>query len=756
MTTASRELRQAMLRVLALGGVAACLVPAHESAAQTTIAAVAAVEPESGGLEEVIVSAQRREERVQDVTVSLSVAVAEDLEKAGISNLRDLSAMVAGLNYTATGPFSQPNIRGVFTTFTQPGSDTPVGIYLDGLYQPNQAGTAFELPDVESIEVLKGPQGTLFGRNATGGAIVVNTLDPAFTPTAKISLKDGVYFGDGEVNTANETLVNGFVSGPLAGDVLAGSLAGFYRKNDGYLTDMLTGKGTGEQEAYLVRGKLLYEPTDALRVKLSAMFSDSEDHAANSMRVIDNVSVGALYDDAVVPRPDKPWEVASELHESVGTVESETKAGSLVIEYDVGDAGTLTATTGYTEVDTTFWQEVDGTYSPTCAAAYVCLTPYVVFYGPSKTFQQELVFASERHGNTTFVAGLLYYTDDHEYASSVAPTLDADGNFARSDRGIFWVDSRAKTKAFAGFGEVTYDFTDRLTTIAGLRYSWEEKSARGSLLGAPATDLGGEPDWDAWTPRLSVRYAISDDTNVYATYSEGFKSGVIESVSGTGDVADPEELKAYEIGVKTSKSRLSGSLSAFYYDYTDMQVQYFDELVTRISNAAKAKIYGLDLEGQFLVTDALNLRLALSWIPTAEFDEYENAPVDGLPMTPTGLTPGIIDASGVRLRGTPKFTGNLSLNYATSTPWGELEASGSYHYSSEFTWEYLERVKTEAYGTLAAQVSLQPNGSGIRYSLWGRNLTNEDYLIGTTVSNQGDTGQYAAPRQIGIGIEYSF
>lgn len=745
----------AVIRALACCGALAGAISAH---AQTAQSAASSEESSAdiGGLEEVLVTAQRRTERAQDVTVSLSVASAVELEKAGITNLRDLPAMVSGLNYTATGPFSQPNIRGVFTTFTQPGSDTPVGVYLDGLYQPNQSGTAFELPDVESIEVLKGPQGTLFGRNATGGAIVVHTLDPSFTPTGKVTVKDGVYFGDGEVSTANEVSVNGFVSGPVVGDVLAGSIAAYYRDNAGYLTNMRTGKRTGDQEAYLVRGKLLYEPTDALRLTLSGTYSDSEDHAANSMRVINNVSVGALFDDAVVPRPGNPWEVASELNDSVGTVKSKTKAGSLVVEFDVGDAGTLTATTGYTEVDTTFWQEVDGTYSPTCAATYVCLTPYVVFYGPSKTFQQELVFASEKRGRTSFVAGLLYYKDDHDYASSVAPTLDSNGNFPLSDRGIFWVDATAKTKAYAGFGEVTYDFTDRLTAIAGLRYSWEEKSARGSLFSAPFQDLGGSPDWDAWTPRLSLRYAISDDTNIYATYSEGFKSGVIESVSGTGDVADPEELRAYEVGVKTSTSRLSGSLAAFYYDYTDMQVQYFDELVTRISNAAKAEIYGLDLEGQFLVTDSLNLGISASWLPTAKFKEYDNAPADGFPMTPTGLTATVIDAAGVRLRGTPRFTGNVSLSYTSSTAWGELEASGLYHYSSEFTWEYLQRVKTKAYGTLAAQISLRPHGSGFKYSLWGRNLTNAEYLIGTTVSNQGDTGQYAAPRQMGISVEYSF
>lgn len=745
----------ATARTLTFGGTLVALL----STQGTMVQAADTSQPSSvdAGLEEIVVTAQRRAERAQDVTVSLSVASAEDLQNAGITNLRDLSTMVSGLNYTATGPFSQPNIRGVFTTFTQPGSDSPVGVYLDGLYQPNQSGTAFELPDVQSIEVLKGPQGTLFGRNATGGAIVVHTLDPSFTPTGKISVRDGVYSGGGGVDTANEVAVNGFVSGPLVGDVLAGSIAGYYRDNAGYLTNMLTGKGVGEQETYLVRGKLLYQPGDALRITLSGMYSDNEDHAANSMRVIDNVSVGALYGDAVVPRPGNPWEVASELHDSVGTVKSKTKAGSLVVEYDIGDWGTLTSTTGYTEVDTTFWQEVDGTYSPTCAASFICLTPYVVFYGPSKTFQQELVFASQQRGKASFIAGLLYYSDDHQYASSVAPALDVNGNFALGDRGIFWVDATAKTKAYAGFGEVSYEFTDRLTAIAGIRYSWEEKSARGSLFSAPAADLGNSPDWDAWTPRLSLRYALNEDTNVYATYSEGFKSGVIESVSGTGDIADPEELRAYEIGIKTATSRLSGSLAAFYYDYTDMQVQYFDELVTRISNAAKAEIYGLDIEGQFLITDSLNLRFSASWLPTAEFEEYENAPADGFPMTPTGLTPTVIaDAAGVRLRGTPKFTGNVSLTYTASTGWGMLEATGLYHYSSEFTWEYLERVKTDAYGTLSAQVSLQPHGSGFKYSLWGKNLTNADYLIGTTVSNQGDTGQYAAPRQVGLGVEYSF
>ncbi|MCK9247081.1 MAG: TonB-dependent receptor [Anaerolineaceae bacterium] len=701
-------------------------------------------------LEEVVVTAQRREQSLQDVPISVLSLSSDFLENSGVTNIQDIASAVPGLTYTVEGAFAQPTVRGVSGNLTQAGADSPVAIYLDGLYQPNQMGNFFDLPDVESIEVLKGPQGTLFGRNATGGAIMVKSKRPSFVPEGVLSLSNGVFTGSDK--NANEVVGKAYVSGGLIDNVLAGSVSAIVKHNEGFMVNDLNGSRAGKDEGYLVKGRLLYEPTDSSTFLLTAYKGKTEDYRGSAMVPIDGRTVAAQYPDAVIPT--KPWHVASELHKGSTYVETESEGVSLEAVFEF-ESGTLTSLTGYTKIDGFINHDVDGAYSPSCQAVVACITPYYVGYGPSKTFQQEFSFASEKIGDFSYVAGVLLYKDEHDIDTRVNPALTATGKDT-GEPGVFFTSAVVETEAYAAFGELTWDVNDRLSMIFGLRYSWEEKVGKGSVMGGSEFNFSGKPDWDAWTPRLSVLYAVNDSVNVYATYSEGFKSGVVDSVSLTSDVADPEEIKSYEVGVKVDTGLYRLNIAAYYYDYTDVQVQFFEGVGTVVGNAADAEVYGLDVDGLIKLTPSLELRGGISWLPTADYKTFDSALGFAPPFGPYGMQQLVLDAGGERMRRSPKLSGNVALSYNTDIDAGAILANLMLNYSDEFAWELTRNFKNDSHTTVGANISFQPHDSGFKYTVWGKNLTNEKYLTGTTVSVQGYTGNWTDPRQIGATVEYSF
>ncbi|ATE66209.1 TonB-dependent receptor [Rhizorhabdus dicambivorans] len=741
--------RQFGIRAALMVGAAMLATAAAAQEAPAPAAHPEAAAGEGEAIGDIVVTAQRRSESVRKVPITIVAQTGAELARSGISNMRDLNQVVPGLNFTAQGPFAQPNLRGVSTTLTAAGADSPIAIYLDGLYQPNQQGNIFDLPDVERIEVLKGPQGTLFGRNATGGAISVTTKSPSFKPEGEFTVTEGLYVGN-NVKTSNHLTAKGYVSGPIT-DTLAASIAGFYENTAGYLTNDLTGKRAGNVDAYIVRAKLRFEPSSDIRFLLSAYAGRRNDHAGNTMRSLNGVTISSFFPD--VTYSQHPWHVVGELKDSEGISKTKSRGASLKSEFDIGGIGTLTSLTGYSYVNGLVVSDIDGTHAPSCVAAFACITPYVVYYGPSRTFQQELNFASEQIGDVRFVGGLFYYRDNSHLDSEVNNPLVG----GKPQPGApFFTASQVKTKALAAFGELTWDASEALHVTGGLRYSWERKRGVGSLLGSAPFDFGGGPSWDAWTPRISVRYDIDSRTNVYATYSKGFKSGVLESVNLSNDVAQPETLTSYEIGVKYGSPNASLSVSAFYYDYKDLQVQFYLGLGTVLGNASKAKIYGFDIDGSLRLSDSLTIRAAGSWLPHAKYGAYPNGVAFDFPLTAAGLQQVQYDASGDRLLKTPKFSGNLTLNYNREMLGGKVDGNATLYYSSSYKWELTGRVKTHGYATLNSQIGYTPEDSRWRFGIYGRNLTNKAYVVATTISNEGDAGAYAPPREIGVSLGYKF
>lgn len=699
---------------------------------------------------DIIVTAQRRAERLQDVPVSIIAQTGEDLRNANVNNMRDLGLIVPGLTFSSNSMFAQPAIRGIQTTLSQVGADSPVAIYVDGVYQSNQMANSFDLPDIERIEVLKGPQGTLYGRNATGGAISVHTKEPTFDTTGYVSLSGSLYAG-GPASPSGEIVAKGYVSSGLIDDVLAISLSGYKSHTGGYLHNDVTNKRTGKIDNSQGRVKILFKPAPSLKFILSGMIGKLKDYARGDIVPLNGVTTASFYPDAIIPT--KPWHVASELQYGAAPAVIEHKAVALNSEYVIDGIGAISSLTSYTHVKAKTISDVDGAYSPSCIVNNGCVL-YDLRYGPSKSFQQDVIFSSEKFGKVSFLIGAFYYWGSHQLGSNVNPPLSPDGR--PMGMGAFFAESTIKTKAYAGFGEVNYDITDKLHATAGVRYSWEKKTGRGSVLGGVPFSFGDAPIDTAWTPRFSLRYEVTDNANIYATYSQGFKSGVLDSAGLSNQSARPEEVTSYEIGAKISQPTFGFNIAGFHYDYKDLQVQFFDGTRTILGNAASARLYGLDFDGNVLILDGLRIRFGGAWLPHAKYRSFPTGIAFDFPMTPTGMQQVVVNASGARMLKAPRFTGNAGINYALTLPHGKLEADANVQYSSTLNWNLLHRIQTRRYAILGAQIAYTPDASPVRISLWARNITNKAYIAGGTPSRNADGIQYAPPRSIGLNVDYNF
>lgn len=725
-----------MLRTLLFSSVSICMLA-------TPIAAVA---QEFGELQEVIVTAQRRSERLQDVPLSVTSQSAEQLRRSSINDTRDLVTIVPGLTMTFNGSWAQPTIRGVTGASSQAGNDPAVPIYIDGIYHPNQQSNSFEFSDIERIEVLKGPQGTLFGRNATGGAILITTLTPTFDFSGNLSVTGGHYDGGGRGDIFT---IKGMVNAPIVRDRVAANLSALVTKDTGYLRQITDGTRNarwGEIQATQVRGKILVQVSDAVKVVLTGFNTRRVDHTAQAAHPLNSNTLGRRVD-PTTPLPRSPWEVAFTPATPPRTAVLNA-GGAVQLDADLGFA-TLTSRTGYERVRGQVQGDIDLTALP--------LVP-LNLQQTDKPFQQELILASAGDHRLNWVAGAFFYKNHstfQNYLSGVAGYID--------------------TRAWAVFSEANFALTDRLTATGGVRYSHEKQTQHARNFGPVAVapfpnkvpfpdviPLLGEPSsWNSVTPRASIRYEVSEAVNLYATYTRGFKSGAYSISALSPTSVHPETVNSYEVGVKVSSPTVVMSAALFHYGWNDLQVVRQGELngqpISVLDNAAAAKITGLEFDGTWRVAPSLTLRAMASVLPKAEYTAWPSATV--FLMRPDGLGGNLqtaIDASGLRLIRAPKWTGGLTATYTTMVAGGEFEGSVNLYHSEGYKWAVDGQVSAPKYTTLDAQLNWTlPNGD-VRFTIWGKNLTNDAYQVAAVPNVLSDLVVYGPPRQFGITAAYEF
>ncbi|HEX7853904.1 MAG TPA: TonB-dependent receptor [Sphingobium sp.] len=708
--------------------------------------------------QEIVVTAQRRSERLIDVPASITAISAETLTKSGINNTADLAKAVPGIAMTFYGGFLQPAVRGITSTGANLGENSNVAMYVDGVYQPQQIATLIDLPDIQQVEVLKGPQGALYGQNATGGAILVTSMAPSFTPHGNFSASYGAY---------NDVSVRGYVTAPLS-DTIAASLSGGYQNRDGFRRHVITNQRDKGLDSKVIRGKLLFQPSTEAKITLTGYYSDREDSATYAGFAINGNSIGYAPNLAGIGLPSIPIPASPQIRNPSQFATDpnvftriRSAGGNARGEFDVG-AGIVTSVTSYSENKTNYRN--DGDYSA------VDIGTATANFLRSHYFIQDMNFASRKFGSVSFLVGGFYLNGAESFDNNnfdllfpsvpPAPTtilFTASSQNARVDKEII-----------AGYGEATLQATDRIVLTAGGRYTREKQRAFSDRAiftpGGTAVKVpnqveypGGAVVFSKFTPRITARYEITPRSNVYASWGQGFKSGIVNSTDFTIAPVKPETINAYEIGYKgVPIPGVRFNIAAFLYDYKNLQsVVYVPGSAYITQNAATARIKGVDFDVSWSVTPSFTLTGSGSFLD----GKYRNFP-GAVNYTPTGTghVVSTIDLSGQRMLRSPKFSGNISANYEIDTGIGRFAAFGSIFHTASYGMEPTGRLRQNPYTTIDAEISLSPDAlNGARFVLWGKNLTNKAYLASALIAGGfSDGGSYADPRTYGIRAEFRF
>ncbi|MFQ5609629.1 MAG: TonB-dependent receptor domain-containing protein, partial [Woeseiaceae bacterium] len=605
-------------------------------------------DPQAAGsgslLEELVVTAQKREESLQRTPISMAAFTSDQLEKASIVDLYDVAIQTPGmiLNKEIVGKIY---IRGIGAENLTIGGDPGVAVHADGAYIARTSAANFDLYDIERVEVLRGPQGTLYGRNATGGTI--NIISKAPTPELEGSVL--VEYGD-----FDQIRVGGVLSGPLAGERVLARAAVVKSDRDGFTPNILTGEDLDDEDLLMGRLRLRFLPTDAVTIDLIADFSQDDGSPApfKQLEFSDLCEGPNGANDPPGLRPVSQESPVMEKQDQFGI--------TAAIDWKL-EGLTFTSVTSYR--DTEFEAIFDGD------AVDITFQNFEDF-DDTQQFSQEFRLASDSDERWSWILGAYYFNDDGDTRIFIPiPGFGFD---------ILHLAS-ISTDAFAVFGQATYNASERLALTVGLRYNSEDKEAtQFSDFGfMPPLNQNLNEDSDELTPKFGIEYYASDNVMLYASATRGFKSGGF-TFNGFQSNFEPEFVWAYETGIK---SRLAGGAvilngSVFYYDYTDLQVSKLENNAGVITNAADATIFGGEIELLAQPVDNWRVNAGLSLL-NAEFDEF-------LTEDPSNPQLGTIDLNGNNLPRSPDFSAN--------------EPSTPYHSVKRVTWRFVSTtsIRTRA------------------------------------------------------------
>lgn len=762
--------------LLGLIGRAALILP-------TALLAVEAQAQSEGQLtiDEVIVTAERREANLQDVPISITSFSAADLESYQVDTLGDLRALVPNLSlHVGDANNAVVYIRGVgqidSIAFFEPG----VGIYLDEVYLGRAQGAFLDVLDVERIEVLRGPQGSLYGRNTVGGAVKYVSA----AATDELSVKLSATVGDYDQLDYRASL-----SGPIVADRLSGRLTVAYLSRDGYSENVFDGRDDGDRKTAFGRGVLNFQATDSLSFQLTADYTDSDPDKSRTpaketpidVVIVDpftfGVSVSSFAADA------DPFIVNADFN---NIEQTKTKGVDFKVDWNIDDTWSFKSITSYRELE--YGTEIDLDGTP--------INSFGIFYfnDQNQTTQEfQLAYQNER---LSAIGGLYYYNEE-------GTTFDGGvfSNFLIALSG----DSTFNTDSYAAFGQLDYDFTEKLGGIFGLRYTDEEKSysrraedfdltalagimfdpvtfavsyTNPELLNPDSADLaldggigvprpGASPspaNFDNLSLKGGLKYQVSDDAQIFGTISEGFKSGGFNGRLADGQLNpyNEETLISYEIGAKTQwlETRLRVNGAVFYTSYDNMQVSSFEASADGLSfipvftNAGAATIKGAELELTSLLTDELTLVANVGYLD-ADYDEFF--------AEPDPVTGEIVDVSDQRkIVNSPEWDTFLGLSYRISLgSAGDLTLAGNWSHRSK---TYLEINSSEnlaqgAYSIYDASITFNSSNEHWRVILGGKNLTDEEYrthAFDLSAFPGVELGYYNPPRTYRLSVSYQY
>ena len=755
-----------------IGGLIPIGVTAQETTANDNI------------LDEIIVTAQKREENLQTTAISITAYTGASLEKKRVFSMFDLANTTPSFSLTANTALDlEMNIRGVTNTrLDSPTADPSIGFFMDEVYIGRTGGMNADFFDVERLEIVRGPQGVLLGKNVVGGALSVYSKKPEAETSGKVMLSQGNY---------SSSLVNGYLTGSLS-DTVMGRFSFQSRDRAGYGYNMLSDRDLEDLNSKQYRGQLSYLPEDSdFSARLIVDYNKDSGNGPTVVAVPDSGATGF-----------RPWSAlrafvgVSDIRVSMAErsqyagddffteqyYQREGWGATLNMEWDMGGA-TLTSITANRSVDTgQLYDQTGGgpdmfdalydfaEFSAFAANRDSGLGAVLMFSEPVREdaeisqFSQEIRLASDTDSAIDWIVGAYYKSDEidkldrfiGENPSGALATLSGESHW----------DNRGEMTSKAVFGQIGYQINDTLKVTVGGRYTEDDKSGYidGIIVDtgdrfnpadtAPLTPLAEAysvaygDTWSEFTPQAIIEYNPSDEWFWYGSMSTGFKGGGYEDTPANAVAVtipfDPETVTNYEVGFKANlmDGRMRLNTSVFMMDYKDLQVQQTNEdcLCNITDNASDAEIKGLEVEFQYAIADGLVLLASGSMINHKYIDFLESSGVD---------------SSGNKLQRTPdnQFSLGFDWDFGNADSW---TMNVNYYWQDELFWQPANANIENSYGLLDGRLSYSPPTSAWSVSAWVKNVGDEEYRTNIIPFFGEEVGQYGAPRTYGVDLSISF
>lgn len=760
-------------------------------------------------LEEIIVTAQKREQSLQDVPIAISAFSGAALETRAIEELVDLQMSIPNFIFDQF----RVNLRGVGNNAISSTAEGGLGYHINGVYLLAPVGRNTEYFDIERIEVLRGPQGTLYGRNTTAGVLNIINRRPTDELGGHINLQYGNY---------DNVRVRGALNVPVT-DNLRQRFAGIYLKRDGYSTNIFTGNDIDGRDSYALRSTTDLDIGDNFTASLMVNYLKEDSNRAgetkgtctkdpqfgcsalsrgfetpdvtntlwNSIDFAGILPGGDYFSDAFNPPDFRTVNVDQEPITQIDELFI-----SLELTYDFGDLS-LTSVTGYQDLETYGFQDFDRFVSNqrlsspiTYRANFVDdITTDEIKSGrqdirTSKQFSQELRLASNYEGQFNFLVGAFYFEYDADVKAQFShPTL----SFGQQLLGLpdeaefFSIESEdVVSDSFAVFGEGYYDFSDKTRLTVGVRHTWDEKSIRTRTVFWSLPDFtAASEDWSVTTGKVSVDHRITEDHLVYGTLSRGYKAGGLNPGGPAGgETFDPEFLYTIEVGSKSTllDGRLRANFNAFYYDYKGLQIGAVRD-VSVVTVNADADIKGIEAEFTYAASDRLFLDANFSYLDVT-LDNILTAD----PGDPTGISPGVVialdengnpsfdgdgniiqDIAGNTLRNAPNFSIKIGGDYTwdVGSDYG-LTARIDYSWQDDYFANEFNKPtdRINSWSQADAQLVLSPSDARWALKAYMKNVFNNDEV--TRIGQDGSlVGRFRSvnvlePRTYGLELNYNF
>jgi iron complex outermembrane receptor protein len=693
--------------------------------------------PPARDIEKVVITAEKRETRLLETPLAVAAITTKQIERQGIDSLESVQAVTPNLTFGQFSNFSLVSLRGIGTDFGTISAEPSVATFQDGVYLGASSAQTIPSFDLLRIEVLRGPQGTLYGRNSTGGAINFITRDPSFTDEANAAVIIGDY---------GRFAADAGVSGPLGPeDTVAGRLSMRYDTRDGYRHNDFTNADADDLDSRSAATSVLIRPDQDNSVMLRADYTN-RDTSQPYQRIADSLGFNTLFGGSFTPNAGEGTHFRNDVPTATN---AEVWGASATGNFDFG--GTLLRSiTAYRVGNLSSTEDWDGSDGDILAVGDA---------DTSKQWTQEFnLFGSAFEGSVDWLLGAFYYD------SKGTTFFDLTGGVINAFFGAtsLTFDATQDSESVAGFGQATYHVTDRFNVTGGLRYTRDEKTMQQGIIVNHVIDTCGATTTDSWnalTGTVSADYHLTEDSIVYGRLARGFKAGGINA-GGCADTFDPEYVDALEAGVRGTflDRALSGAITVFHYDYKDIQFTTFGATAATIDNVGGAKVDGVELEFKYRPAglDGLHVDGSVSYLHSEYGDE--------LVMDP--FLTGPYQIGGNQLVRAPEWRGNLGVEYEFElSPSAALTLRAETSYSDEYFHDIFNgkaalqsETREPSYTISNLRLIWEQSDPDFEVQLFVNNIEDEQYAYRRFVGSSfgGITGQFSPPRTFGVRLSTHF